>query len=129
MKKDTKQVVMVASVTAGLVALSAASYFMFGDDGKKHRKQIKGWTLKMKGEVLEKLEKIKDINPKIYNQIIDDVSVKYGKLKHISKDEISQIVFDLKKHWNAIEKDTKLQGKVIDKKVKSAKKVVIKDIK
>lgn len=109
MQKNTKQKPQTGSiaVAAGVAALAAAGYFVFGPQGKNHRKQIKGWTLKMKGDVLERLEKMKEVTPEVYNGIIDDVSTKYGKIKSISAGEIAEIAMDLKKHWNAISRDMK----------------------
>lgn len=131
MKKDTKQVAVVAGVAVGLAALTAAGYFIFGPHGKNNRKQIKGWSLKMKGEILEKLEKLKDVTPEVYNTIIDEVSAKYGKLKNISEEEVAAIAVDLKKHWRAIsrdlkEKENKGKKKVVKKAVKTVAKKVAK---
>jgi hypothetical protein len=126
MNKDTKQVAVVAGVAVGLAALTAAGYFVLGPDGKKNRKQIKGWTLKMKGDVLERLEKLREVTPEVYNSIIDDVGNKYGKLKSISGDEVVAIAADLKKHWNAISRDLKEAQNKGKKKVSSAKKTVAK---
>jgi DNA-binding transcriptional ArsR family regulator len=129
MKKDTKQVAVVAGVAVGLAALTAAGYFVFGPNGKNNRKQIKGWSLKMKGEILEKLEKLKDVTPEMYNTIIDEVSAKYGKLKNISEEEVAAIAVDLKKHWRAISRDLKEKENKGKKKVVQAKKVVKKAVK
>ena len=129
MKKDTKQVAVVAGVAVGLAALTAAGYFVFGPNGKNNRKQIKGWSLKMKGEILEKLEKLKDVTPEVYNTIIDEVSAKYGKLKNISEAEVAAIALDLKKHWRAISRDLKEKENKGKKKVVQAKKVVKKAVK
>lgn len=128
MQKSTKQVAVVAGVAAGLVALAAGSYFLLGPNGKKNRKEIKGWTLKMKGDVLEKLEKLQDVTPEVYNQIIDDVTLKYGKLKNIQAAELAEIASDLKKHWKAISKDMKAGGATAKKKVTKAKVVVKKAV-
>ena len=39
-----------------LAALAAAgAYFIYGKDAAKHRNKIKGWTLKMKGDLLSRL--------------------------------------------------------------------------
>lgn len=129
MKKDTKQVAVVASVAVGLAALTAAGYFVFGPNGKNNRKQIKGWSLKMKGEILERLEKLKEVTPDVYNTIIDEVSAKYGKLKNISEAEVAAIALDLKKHWRAISRDLKEKENKGKKKVVQAKKVVKKMVK
>jgi DNA-binding transcriptional ArsR family regulator len=83
----------------------------------------------MKGEILEKLEKLKDVTPEMYNTIIDEVSAKYGKLKNISEEEVAAIAVDLKKHWRAISRDLKEKENKGKKKVVQAKKVVKKAVK
>ena len=124
----TKQVAVVAGVAAGVAALSAASYFIFGPDGKKNRKQAKGWSLKMKGEIVERLEKLKDVTPEVYNGIIDEVSTKYGKLKNVQATEIAEIAQDLKKHWDAISRDIERGERVAKKRVVKPKAEVSKKV-
>ncbi len=116
MEKNTKQVAVAAGVAAGLAALAAGGYFMLGPNGKKNRKEIKGWTLKMKGDVLERLEKLKDVTPEVYSGVIDEVSAKYGKIKNIQTAELAEIAQDLKKHWDAISRDIKVQERTRNKK-------------
>lgn len=111
MEQKTKQIaVATAGIAVGLAALTAAGYFVFGPNGKKNRIKIRGWTLRMKGEILERMEKVKELNPEVYNAIIDEVSAKYGKLKYISAIELATLVTDLKKHWSAISRDMHAQG-------------------
>jgi len=139
MNKETKQVAIVAGVAAGVAALTAAGYFMLGPNGKKNQKQLKGWAIKMKGDVVEKLEKLQNVTPEVYNTIIDEVSLKYGKLKSISAEELADIATDLKKHWRAISRDLKshelkiklatgVSKKVETKKVAATKKAVKKAV-
>ena len=59
-QKKGADVGIVVGVAAGVAAIAAAGYFLFGPNGKNNRKVIKGWTVKMKGEVLEKIEKQDD---------------------------------------------------------------------
>jgi hypothetical protein len=55
--------VAVAMGLGALAALSAGAYFLYGTkEGAKKRVKIKGWMLKAKGEVLEKMEALKDVN-------------------------------------------------------------------
>jgi len=126
MNKETKQVAIVAGVAAGVAALTAAGYFMLGPNGKKNQKQLKGWAIKMKGDVVEKLEKLQNVTPEVYNNIIDEVSLKYGKLKSISADELTEIVTDLKKHWRAISRDLKAHDLKTKLATGGAKKVTAK---
>ena len=127
-KKNT-EVGIVVGVAAGVAAIAAAGYFLFGPNGKNNRKVIKGWTVKMKGEVLEKIEKLKEITPEMYDTIIDEVSAKYAKLKHVNQEEIAIVTADLKKYWKVISRDVKAKQGGAKKKVTQAKKVVKKAVK
>ena len=127
-KKNT-DVGIVVGVAAGVAAIAAAGYFLFGPNGKNNRKVIKGWTVKMKGEVLEKIEKLKEITPVMYDTIIDEVAQKYAKLKHVNQEEIAIVTADLKKYWKVISRDVKAKQGGAKKKVTQAKKVVKKTVK
>jgi len=123
-QKKGADVGVVVGVAAGIAAVAAAGYFLFGPNGNKNRKVIKGWTVKMKGEVLEKIEKLKEITPEMYDAIIDEVAGKYAKLKHVNEEEIKIVTADLKKYWKVISRDVKAKQGGAKKKVVQAKKVV-----
>ena len=127
-QKKGADVGVVVGVAAGVAAIAAAGYFLFGPNGKNNRKVIKGWTVKMKGEVLEKIEKLKEITPEAYDAIIDEVAAKYAKLKHISQEEVDMVTADLKKYWKVISRDVKAKQGGAKKKVTQAKKVVTKAV-
>lgn len=107
-KKQVKSVSskQVIGVGVGIAALSAAAYLIFGPDGKKNRKAIKGWTVKMKGEIIEKFEEAKELTEPIYNQIVDKVHEKYSKIQSIDKDELESTIKEIKKNWKALKKET-----------------------
>jgi len=102
-------------IGATAAALGAAAYIMFGPDAKKNRKVIKGWAIKMKGEIIEKLEDAKEITEPVYHQIIDTVSAKYAKIKKVDPKELELAVADAKKHWKSMMKDAKPKKKVVVK--------------
>ncbi len=134
-KKQTKKhggssVGTVAAVGAGVIALAAASYFFFGPEGKKNRHALKGWMVKMKGEVIEKIETSKEMSEAAYAKIVDAVAMKYAKVGKISEAEIRIFADLLKSQWQGILKShnkmaaAKKAAKVVVKKVKTeAKKV------
>jgi hypothetical protein len=100
-----------AGTLIGLSALAAAGiaagYFLLGKDGAKNRKKIKSWTLKAKGEVLEKIEKWKnDFNESDYKGLIDMVADKYRKIKDMDPAEVESFAKELKSHWKDIKKTT-----------------------
>jgi len=110
-KKGEKKDVVKGSVVkgialgAGLVAMAAAGYMLFGPEGKSNRKKIKGWTLKAKGEILEALEKMSEVTQDKYESVVEKVSKKYAKVKDVTEDEIKKFEKEARKHWKDIEND------------------------
>lgn len=103
MQKKTKaKVVKYAVIGASLAGLAATAYFFFGPKGKKHRQHAKAWAIKMKGEVVERLENAREITQPIYQEIIDTVAKEYKKGKKASQPEIEALAQDLKKHWKSM---------------------------
>lgn len=106
----------VVGIGATVAALGAAAYIMFGPDAKKNKKAIKGWAVKMKGEIIDKLEDAKEITEPVYHKIIDEVSAKYTKIKKIDPKDLELAITDVKKHWKTMMKDIKPKKKVVSKK-------------
>ena len=102
------------AVGASVAALSAAAYVLFGPEGKKNRKAIRSWTVKMKSEIIEQFEKAKDITEPVYHEIVDKAQAKYAKLKDVDQEELAAAIADIKKHWKTMMKDSK--GKAKSKK-------------
>ena len=122
MVKKTVQKSKVAkavAIGAGVAALSVAAYMLFGPNGKKNQKALKGWAIKMKGEIIEKMEAVKDVTAPVYEKIVGEVAAKYAKLKHIDAADLEAEVATLKKHWKAL---TKSSVKKVTKKVVAKKK-------
>ena len=64
-RKSVGVKVGLSAVLAGAaVAATAGAYYLYGPSGKKHQKQVKGWMLKAKGEILERAEKRKELDAK-----------------------------------------------------------------
>lgn len=91
----------------GLAALAAATagvYYFYGPKGTKHRKALKSWTVKARGEVMENLENMKELSQTAYKQAVDKVMDKYRKVKNIDPKELALLAEELKGHWNRISK-------------------------
>lgn len=113
--------VELAAIGASIAGLAATAYFFLGPKGKKHQKQTRGWAIKMKGDVVEKLEMVRDVTEPVYNKIIDSVATEYEKGKKASHEEIKSLAQDLKKHWKAVSNRAKAVKHDV---VKSAKKAI-----
>lgn len=119
-KKEGVSAGKVMAIGAGVAALAAASYYFFGPEGKKNQKKMKGWMIKMKGEVVEKMENAKEVTEAAYHQIVDTVAAKY--LKGVTGDEARMYVDVLKKQWKGIAASFAPKKKAAKKAVKSVVK-------
>jgi gas vesicle protein len=126
--KTTSSVGKVLGGVVGVAALSAAAYVLFGPEGKKNRKQIRGWAVKMKGEIIEKFEDAKEITEPVFNQIVAEVAEKYRTAKGVSEDELKAVVTDLHKHWKTLVRDAKGSSKKAKKVAKKTVKKVTKKV-
>lgn len=113
------------------VAAAAGAYFIHGNkavqrDIKKKAKAVKGWALKAKGEVMQKIENLKAIDEELYNKAIDAVMKKYENVKNIDTTEVSSVAKELKSHWKNIKKELSAGTKVAKKTAKKVAKVATK---
>ena len=99
----TKEKLIGAGI--GVAALAAAgAYFLYGKKGAKNREKITGWALQLKGEVLEKMEKLKEIDQEAYDKLVDETAARYGRVKRASASELKIITAELKNAWGHIGK-------------------------
>ena len=89
----------------GMAAIAAAgAYFLYGKQGARKREVIAGWTLKMKGDVLENMEKLKAIDRETYHALVDKTALRYGRVKRVSASELKHVAKELKGAWTHISK-------------------------
>lgn len=124
MKKKTiksgSNAVKLAFLGASVAGLAATTYFFLGPNGKKHQKHAKAWAIKMKGDVIEKLEMARDVSEPIYHEIVDSVAAEYEKEMKVGHKEIRALAQDLKKHWKTISSSAKAVKRDVIKSVKKA---------
>lgn len=100
--KSSSGAIKLFKIGAGLAGFAAAAYFLIESKGKKEQIQVKSWAIKMKGDIIEKLETAHNISEPVYHKIIDAVAAKYEKELKSSPKEIRELARDLKKHWQTI---------------------------
>lgn len=116
----------ITGVGLSAIALVAGTYFLYGSkEAVKNRKKVKGWMLKAKGEVLDKVEKLKSIDEATYGKLIDTVSEKYKKVKAINLADVEGLAKELKGHWKNLKKEVLPDTQ---KKVVAVRKTVQKKI-
>lgn len=92
------------NMSIGAVASAiAGAYYLYGSrDGEAKRKQITAWSIKMKGEILEKVEKLKEVSEPKYKEIVKAVSAKY---KQVETKEMKKVVDELHSTWGKMKKE------------------------
>ncbi len=111
----------MVTVGAGVAALAAAGYFFLGPKGKKNQKATKAWMIKMKGDVVEKLESMKDISKESYDTMVDTVSSAYVSVAD-SKEDVAKLGRELKSHWKSISNKVMKAMPKVKKAVKKTSK-------
>ena len=97
---------VAVGVGVGLAAVAAAGAYFFGSkEGAKRREKVLGWADKLKGEILDKLKELQDVNEEVYHGIVDHVVAAYHGVKNIDTEELSKLGKELKSHWENIRKD------------------------
>lgn len=90
--------------TVGGVGLAAAAavagYWLYEKRHKTSSHPVRGWMLKMKGDVLEKLEEVRDLNRDTYQHVVDQVAFHYRNAKKAGGEELDALVRDLKDDWD-----------------------------
>ena len=117
-KQNKKSHLPMTVIGASLAGLAATAYFFMGSESKKRQKYAKAWAIKMKGDVVEKLEKAREISEPVYQDIINTIAAKHSKKINLGTEEVNALAQDLKKHW-----------KIISGSAQAAKKDVLKDSK
>lgn len=126
--KGTSDTLKYTTIGVSLASLAAGAYFFFGPKGKNHQKHAKAWVIKMKGDIIEKLESAEEITEPIYHAIIDTVAADYKKKLKNSQGDVDEIVDNLKKQWKNLNKTIKSKTKTITKKKVATKRKVTKKV-
>jgi len=101
----------VAAVAAAMAG-AAGAYWLYGaKDAARNRKSVKSFMLKARADVLEAVEKAKDLNKETYTKIVDGVVARYAKVSGITTDELAQMTKDLKVAWGHMQKVAATHGK------------------
>jgi hypothetical protein len=111
----------MAAVGAGVAALGAGAYYLFGPKGKAHRKKVGNLTEQFKKEVYQRAKKAKNASIPLYHKTIDMVSAEYRKQYKANEKEIRALAQKLKNELKTSAKKA-VKAAVQKKTIKKAKK-------
>jgi hypothetical protein len=103
MANNTQKVAGAGLGLAALAAAAAGAYYFYGaKKAPQHRKKLRSWAVKATGEVMERVEKMRDVTEDAYNKAVSEVMNKYRKVKSIDPSELAQAAKEMKNQWNRI---------------------------
>ncbi len=92
-------------VGLGAAAALVGTYLLYGSKkGPARRAKVQGWMFKMKGEVLDEIENLKEVSEDVYYKIVDEVKDKNKKMKNVSQDEVEDVASEIKEGWDDVGK-------------------------
>lgn len=125
-RNKNKAKVLGAFIAGAAAASAAGMYYLYGPKGKEHRKRVEGWTLRAKGEIMEKMENTKEMTEDKYHKIVDSVLKKYSKAKNVGEMKARKFAKELKEQWNEIKEEA--EDAANNKKVIRARRRVARKI-
>ena len=121
---ESKKAVAVGGMTLAAAAIGA--FWLYGAKGAaRNRKMASSWILKARAEVMDAVEKVKDIDKDAYLKIVDTVVNKYTKSQSNYHD-VKAIASEMKAAWAYIAGLSKSSGKSGNSSKKAVKRVVKK---
>jgi len=112
-----KKMVAGAGVAAGVAALSAGAYYMFGPKAKAHQKKVSALMSKIKKEVQVQARKAKVASGPLYHKAVDMVATKYAKEYKLHEKDIKAFAKILKSDLKKAKKTTKKVVKKLKRKI------------
>ncbi len=127
MAASKKSGVLAGVGLAGVVAALAGAYYFYGSkEAKSHRAKLKAWSVKMKGDVMEKLEDLKEVNQELYEKTVDTVAEQYEKVKNVTPADVAKVAKELKGYWKHMQRELAAGSKKTVTKAKKIAKAVKK---
>lgn len=88
----------------GVAATIAGAYYLYGSrEGQAVRKNMSAFAVKMKGEMLQGLEKLKEVSEPKYKELVKKVEQKYKDAA--DKPEVKKVVGEISAVWNKMKKE------------------------
>lgn len=91
---------------AGLLGAAAiGAVYLYGKNKKRVQRKLRGWMLKVKGEVMEQVSEAEELTREEYESIVDTAVDKYKAKKEQAAEEFEQTRRRLKSQWKEIHKE------------------------
>lgn len=98
--KKTSKGKIAAEIGAGIIAAGAAAaagyYFYASKHAEKHRKIAATWASNMKNDVIREAKKLKNLDAKGFEKIVDAVASTYREARSVTPGDLKRATNELK---------------------------------
>jgi|GEM_PF-1257224 len=92
-----------AVVGLGAAAALVGVYLLYGSKkGPSRRRKARSWMLKMRAEILEEIENLRDVTEDAYYNVVDKVKTKYKDMRDVTSEEVDEVAQEIKEGWNDV---------------------------
>lgn len=88
----------------GVLAALGITYLIKKKMSPGQKLKAKGRMLKMRGEIMDKMENVKDVSVEAYDEVVDAVAEKFEDLKNVDKEDLEKFADKLKRKWRWLQK-------------------------
>lgn len=86
----------------GLILGAAAGALLSPKSGKQNRENLRNWMRRMNDELNTRIGETRDMTREKYDQLVDNLSDKYRRMKDIKENELDDFSDELKNRWERI---------------------------
>ena len=133
-KKINKKKVAVGvglGIAAAAGAVAAGYYFNGSKHAAGNRKRAAAWASDLKSDVVRKAKKLKKLDERAYQRVVDEAMKAYQNVRAIDKGDLASAALELKRNWKAIEREigsvakaANAERKVVRREVRKAMRKV-----
>lgn len=95
----------VGGFILGVLAALGVSYLIKKKMSHSSKMKVKGWMWRMKGEIMDRFENLKDKSSEAYDEIVDEVAEKFEDLKNIDREDVERFAERLKRKWRWLNRE------------------------
>lgn len=103
--KNSSGSTIAAFLAGAAAALVAGGYFLYGPEGRKHRRQVEGYLEDTKDQILERMQDAKHLTQSTYNNIVDEVLDDAGVAKRYGRAQALKLAQKFKRQWREMKEE------------------------
>ncbi|HET8581184.1 MAG TPA: hypothetical protein VFL98_01810 [Candidatus Paceibacterota bacterium] len=91
--------VLLGMIAGAAAAFALSGYYLYGPNGRRHRRQVDRWLTRARAEILERMEDAADMTEQQYGALVDEITERYGRMKEVGSERAARAAERFKGRW------------------------------